>query len=123
MTGAVVALVAGLGVAALSASAAAGAQGMDDLPSAGHERARAIAFDAGRGNCLACHVIASGTPAGNVGPALEGLASRFPSRAALYAFLWDPRATRPQAMMPPYGRNGILSARELGELADWLWTL
>jgi len=85
--------------------------------------ARAIAFESVRGNCLACHAIDDGAPAGNVGPPLSGLARRFPSRAALYAFLWDPRATRPQVMMPPYGRNGILSARELALLTDWLWTL
>ncbi len=86
-------------------------------------KARAIAFESTRGNCLACHAIADGAPAGNVGPPLSGLALRFPSRAALYAFLWDPHASRPQAMMPPYGRNGILSARELALLTDWLWTL
>jgi sulfur-oxidizing protein SoxX len=85
--------------------------------------ARQLAFDAARGNCLACHAIADGAPAGDVGPPLAGLARRFPSRDALLAFLWDPRASRPQAMMPPYGRNGILSARELALLADWLWTL
>jgi len=105
------------------ACSATSAQGAETRPRAGHESARAIAFDAARGNCLACHAIDDGTPAGTVGPALSGLATRFPSRAALYAFLWDPRATRPHAMMPPYGRNGILSARELAELSDWLWTL
>jgi L-cysteine S-thiosulfotransferase len=85
--------------------------------------ARAIAFDPARGNCLACHAIADGRPAGNVGPRLEGIAARFASRAELQAFLHDPRMTRPQAMMPPYGRNGLLSARELALLTDWLWSL
>jgi L-cysteine S-thiosulfotransferase len=105
------ALGASQGSAATAADPAATRQGRD------------IAFDAERGNCLACHVMADGRPAGNVGPPLVNLAARYGSREALRAQVWDARQARPDSLMPPFGRNGLLSETEIDRLVDYLWTL
>ncbi|MCC7120007.1 MAG: sulfur oxidation c-type cytochrome SoxX [Gammaproteobacteria bacterium] len=83
---------------------------------------RALAFATGKGNCLACHVIAGGRQMGNVGPPLADLRSRFPARRELFRRIWDASAYNPATLMPPYGRHGILSAREIELIMDFLYT-
>lgn len=43
-----------------------------------------ITFDRKKGNCLACHQIDGGNLAGNVGPPLVAMKSRFPDKAKLH---------------------------------------
>jgi len=81
-----------------------------------------IAFDRSKGNCLACHVIAGGTLMGNVGPALQNMKQLMPDPKQLYAVIYDEQARNPQTVMPPFGRNGILTPDEIKDVVAYLYT-
>jgi len=87
------------------------------------ESGKAIAFERGKGNCRACHVIAGGELAGNYGPPLLLMKTRFPDRADLRAQIWDASIKEPTTRMPPYGRHRILTEDEIDLLVDFIHTL
>lgn len=81
-----------------------------------------IAFDRGKGNCLSCHMIKGGDLAGSIGPELTNLKSKY-SRSDLVAIVTDETKRNPQTVMPPFGRNHILTEREINAVVDFLQTL
>ena len=81
-----------------------------------------LAFDRGKGNCLTCHVIKGGDLPGTIGPKLEDLKSRY-DRAELIAIVNDETKRNPQTVMPPFGRNRILTEQEINAIVDFLQTL
>jgi len=98
------------------------------LPDKGEARldiahGRQLAFQRSKGNCLACHAIADGDMPGNIGPPLADMASRYASKEALKAQIWDATRYNPQTSMPPFGKNRILSEREIDAIVEYLWTL
>lgn len=82
-----------------------------------------IAFDRKKGNCLACHEMAGGDMPGNIGPALKGMKSRYPDKAALRAHIWDPTVNNPNTIMPPFGKHQILSEQELDLVVEFVNSL
>lgn len=82
-----------------------------------------LAFDGRKGNCLACHMIGDGVSPGNLGPPLLAMKARFPSKAALWSQIWDPRLKIPESVMPPFGRHNILSDTEISNIVEYLWSL
>ena len=82
-----------------------------------------IAFDRGKGNCLTCHVIKGGDLPGTIGPELKDLKSKYPDRADLVAIVNDETKRNPQTVMPPFGRNRILTEQEINAVVDFLQTL
>ena len=82
-----------------------------------------LAFDRGKGNCLTCHVIKGGEYPGSLGPELVGLKSKYPNRADLIAIVTDETLRNPQTVMPPFGRNRILTEKEISAVVDFLETL
>jgi L-cysteine S-thiosulfotransferase len=82
-----------------------------------------IAFDRGKGNCLTCHDIRGGDLPGSIGPKLENIASKYPDRSDLVAILTDETKRNPLTVMPPFGRNRILTEREINAVVDFLQTL
>lgn len=84
---------------------------------------RAIAFDRGKGNCLACHTIKGGDVPSNVGPQLINMRAQFPDRKRLYAIIYDEMNNNPQTVMPIFGKNKILSPTEINHVIDFLYTL
>ena len=82
-----------------------------------------LAFDASKGNCLACHMIAGGDQPGTMGPPLIAMKARYPDRAALFEVVWDPRKKFPHTAMPPIGAYGILSKDEVNKVVDFVWGL
>ena len=68
-----------------------------------------LAFDRSKGNCLTCHEIKGGDSPGNVGPPLADMKSRYPDRKELAAIIFDETKRNPQTVMPPFGRNLILT--------------
>lgn len=66
--------------------------------------------------CVACHAV--GGAGGNIGPALDGVATRF-SPEQLETWLANPQAVKPGTAMP----NLNLAANERQELVRWLMTL
>jgi len=82
-----------------------------------------LAFDRGKGNCLTCHDIKGGDLPGTIGPALKDIKSKYPDRNDLVAIITDETRRNPQTMMPPFGRNRILTEQEINEIVDFLQTL
>lgn len=85
---------------------------------------RELVFDKNKGNCLACHAIPSDPKAvspGNIGPALIGIKSRYSDRARLRAQIWDATVNNPKTSMPPFGRNKILTEKELDLVVDYIY--
>jgi sulfur-oxidizing protein SoxX len=84
---------------------------------------RSLAFDKKKGNCLACHAIPSEKKAeapGNIGPPLVNMKERYPDRAKLRAKIWDATVTNPDTVMPPFGRNKILTEQEIDLVTDYI---
>jgi L-cysteine S-thiosulfotransferase len=82
-----------------------------------------IAFDRGKGNCLTCHVIKGGDLPGSIAPELVDIKSKYPNRADLVAILTDETLRNPLTVMPPFGRNRILTEQEINAVVDFLQTL
>jgi sulfur-oxidizing protein SoxX len=82
-----------------------------------------IAFDRSKGNCLTCHDIKGGDLPGSIGPKLENIKAKYPDRNDLVAILTDETTRNPQTVMPPFGRNRILTEREINAVVDFLQTL
>lgn len=82
-----------------------------------------LAFDRGKGNCLTCHVIKGGDLPGTIGPELKDIKSKYPDRNELVAIIFDETKRNPQTMMPPFGRNRILTEQEISAIVDFLQTL
>ncbi len=116
-TGAVIAAVMlALAGGLISAGTALGA---DDPLAKGQQ----LAFDRKKGNCLACHMIAGGDLAGNLGPPLVAMKARYPDKAALRAQIWDSTVSNPRTTMPPFGKHGILNDEEIDLVTEYIYTL
>ena len=102
-----VALVAGISIAAA-----------DDIAAG-----KKTAFDRKKGNCLACHMIADGSLPGNIGPPLVAMKARFPDKADLRAQIWDSTAANPNTIMPPFGKNRILTEKEVDLVTEFIYSL
>jgi sulfur-oxidizing protein SoxX len=100
------------------------------------ERGKAIATGSGEAACIACHAIPGAKgPAGNLGPSLAGVATRFDAEA-LRARIVDASRLNPQTVMPPYGRTAglyqvaaryrgkpLLTAEQIDDVVAFLLTL
>ena len=82
-----------------------------------------LAFDRSKGNCLTCHAIKGGTLPGSIGPELIDIKSKYPNREDLVAIISDETLRNPLTMMPPFGRNRILTPKEIDAVVDFLQTL
>ena len=82
-----------------------------------------LAFDRSKGNCLTCHVIKGGNLPGSLGPELIDIKSKYPNRADLVAIITDETLRNPLTVMPPFGRNRILTEKEIEAVVDFLQTL
>jgi L-cysteine S-thiosulfotransferase len=81
-----------------------------------------LAFDRGKGNCLTCHVIKGGDLPGTIGPELKELTAKY-DRKELIAIVTDETLRNPLTVMPPFGRNRILTEQEINAIVDFLQTL
>lgn len=107
-------LIASLGLASLAYAA----EGITEQADG-----RSLAFDNKKGNCLACHAIPGEPKAespGNIGPPLVKMKGRYPDRAILRAKIWDATAVYPDSVMPPFGRNKILTEQEIDLVTDYI---
>jgi len=84
---------------------------------------KALAFDRKKGNCLGCHAIEGGALPGNIGPPLIVMKARFPDKAVLRAQIYDATARNPYSSMPPFGKYGALSDREVDLITEYIHTL
>ena len=86
-------------------------------------KGKELAFDRKKGNCLACHMIEGGASPGNIAPALVAMQSRFPNKDELRAQIWDATMKNPESPMPPFGKYGSLSDKEVDLITEFVWTL
>ena len=107
---AVLALLGGLAAATPASAQSAATEGQK------------LAFDRGKGNCLTCHVIKGGEYPGNIGPELIDMKGKY-SRDELIAIVFDETKRNPLTVMPPFGRNRILTEKEINAVVDFLLTL
>ena len=91
--------------------------------SAVQTQGKQLAFERSKGNCLACHQMADGALAGNVGPPMLQMQARFPDRAVLREQIADARIRNPGTIMPPFEAHGILSAEEVDAIVEYLYAL
>jgi sulfur-oxidizing protein SoxX len=103
---------------ALGAALLTGSAALAQTPMPG----QTLAFDRSKGNCLTCHAIAGGDAPGNVGPPLSDMKARYPDRKELTAIIFDETKRNPQTVMPPFGRNLILTDAEIESVIDFLYT-
>ncbi len=87
------------------------------------EQGKKVAFNRKKGNCLACHSIAGGSMAGNMGPPLVAMKARFPDKAKLRAQIWDATKANPNSVMPPFGRHKVLSEKDIDLITEYIHTL
>lgn len=111
-------LLGSLMLAPTAATAAEEAKAMSAV-----EEGKQLAFDNKKGNCLACHQIAGGELAGDIGPPLVAMQTRFPDKAKLHAQIWDSTRANPNSIMPPFGRHKILTKDELDKVVEFIYTL
>lgn len=87
------------------------------------EQGKKVAFDRRAGNCLSCHLMEDGEAPGNLGPPLVAMKARFPDRQKLRDMIWDITTSRPEAMMPPFGRHKVISEQDIDNIVEYLYTL
>lgn len=108
---------------ALFVALAASPATADSMEQTSIAEGKQIAFDKAKGNCLACHDIAGGEMAGNIGPALVGIKDRYPDKDKLRAQIFDASRNNPNTIMPPFGRHAILTNDELNKVVEFIYTL
>lgn len=87
------------------------------------EQGKKVAFDRRAGNCLSCHLMEDGEAPGNLGPPLVAMKARFPDKQKLRDMIWDITTSRPEAMMPPFGRHKVISEQDIDNIVEYLYTL
>ena len=87
------------------------------------EAGKKVAMTRAQGNCIACHMIPGGESPGAIGPALIAMQTRYPDKDALAAQIWDPTVKNPGAVMPPFGKHGVLSQQEFIDVVEYIWSL
>jgi len=103
------------------------ALGVTNLSYAGEDAdGKSLALDKKKGNCVACHAMPGekkAEAAGNIGTPLVDMKSRYPDRAKLRAQIWDATVANPETLMPPFGRNKIMTEQEIDLVTDYILSL
>jgi len=94
-----------------------------DAPAGDAEAGKAIALDRTKGNCIACHMIPGGQSPGTIGPALIAIPSRYKTVEKLHAQIYDSTVANPMSAMPPFGKNRLLTDKELNDVTAYIWSL
>ena len=81
-----------------------------------------VTFGRKAGNCLACHMIPGGNLPGNIGPPLLAMKARFPNKADLRAQIWDATEKNPNTIMPPFGKHGVLTEKQIDQVTNYIYT-
>ena len=87
------------------------------------EKGKEVAFDRKKGNCLGCHAIEGGSLPGTIGPPLIAMQARFPDKAKLRAQIYDSTKANPNSIMPPFGKHGALTDKEVDLITEFIYSL
>jgi sulfur-oxidizing protein SoxX len=80
-----------------------------------------LAFATPLGNCLACHEMKGGTQGGTIGPSLVDYAKRALPLSYTYQRIFDTREFNPDAHMPLFGTNNILTDQQIRDIMAFLY--
>ena len=82
-----------------------------------------IMTNANIGNCTSCHAIPADPKivAGDIGPPFIGMQSRFPDIAKLKEAIADQKVFHSETIMPPFGRNKILTPEQIDVVAQYIY--
>lgn len=86
------------------------------------KKGEAIATNVRYGNCIACHSLPNGHEGGSIGPSLRDYVKRGLPLEYTYQRIWDVRAYNPEAFMPVYGPNKVLTQQEVHDVMAFLLT-
>jgi len=86
------------------------------------KKGEAIAINIRYGNCIACHNLPNGYEGGTIGPSLAQYARRGVPPEITYQRIWDVRVFNPNAFMPIYGPNAVLTEQEIRDVMEFLQT-
>jgi len=95
----------------------------DEKAASAVDQGKTLSFNRKKGNCLACHQMDGGSLPGNIGPPLIAMKARFPDKAKLRAQIWDATKSNPNSIMPPFGRQQILSESDIDKIVEFVYTL
>lgn len=90
---------------------------------------RAMFSDERKGNCAACHKTSADVSrkgVASIGPPMESIKQKYPmpaDRARLREAIWNMSKTKPDTIMPPYGKHHILTEAEIDAIVAYLETL
>ncbi|MGB5733832.1 MAG: sulfur oxidation c-type cytochrome SoxX [Thiohalocapsa sp.] len=87
------------------------------------EAGKEVAMTRSKGNCIACHMIPGGEAPGAIGPALIAMQARYPNKQDVAQQIWDPTIKNPEAVMPPFGKHGVLTNQEFVDVVEYIWSL
>jgi L-cysteine S-thiosulfotransferase len=85
-----------------------------------------LAHDRNKGNCLACHLMPTDPTAitsADIGPPLVGMKERYPDKRHLRNVIWNAMEFFPDTVMPPFGKNGVLTEEELDKVVEYIHRL
>ena len=98
-------------------------------------RGREVFVSRDAGHCVICHSVAGMSPAGNVGPPLDGVGARL-TREELRVRVEDITRVKPDATMPAFHRTEglhrvasayqgkpVLTSQQVDDVVAWLSTL
>lgn len=81
-----------------------------------------IATTKSLGNCAACHSFEGAVEPGNIGPELKNVKSMLPDRKTFYDIVFDEMKRNPSTIMPAFGKNLILTPKQINEVIDFMYT-
>lgn len=84
------------------------------------KKGEAIAINVRYGNCIACHSLPNGHDGGSIGPSLRDYAQRSMPMDYTFQRIWDVRAFSPNAFMPVYGPNKVLTEQEIHDVMAFI---
>lgn len=83
-----------------------------------------IVINRKKGNCMSCHQIAGTSAYGDIAPRLYRMRQNYgKNKKLLYDRLYDETKFVKDTSMPPFGRHGILSKKEIEKVVEFLLTL
>ena len=81
-----------------------------------------VTFGRKAGNCLACHMIPGGNLPGTIGPPLLAMKARYPDKSVLKTQIYDATIRNPDSIMPPFGKHGILTDKQLDQVVNYIYS-
>jgi sulfur-oxidizing protein SoxX len=84
-------------------------------------RGEKIATNLRWGNCIACHVLPT-QDGGTIGPTLKGYGAREMPLDYTYQRIWDVRYYNPNAHMPVYGPNKVLTDQDVRDVMAYIYS-